>query len=334
MPNGASDEFAALLKASAPIPVNANQKEDADEKTDGIKVDQADRSRLEKQLERHHGGKVVPVWLLDNVKDESETYELKDQRQWRRFAGRELYNLFHYKQNEPSDGRAHRKSWADYYKMNQLFASRILEVYKPGDIVIVHDYQLLLLPSLLRQRIPNIYVGFFLHVPFPSSELYRCLSRRKEILEGVLGANMIGFQAYSYSRHFSSCCTRILGFDSSSAGVDAYGAHVAVDVFPIGINAISTQEDAFNDPAVEQKMDGIRQLYPGKKLIVGRDRLDAVRGVAQKLQAFENFLERYPEWREHVVLIQITSTSETNAEQEADDKKYVNKLSDLVAKIN
>ena len=219
--------------------------------------------------------------------------------------------------------------------MNKLFADRILELYSPGDIVMVHDYQLMLLPSLLRQRLPNIYIGFFLHVPFPSSEFYRCLSRRKEVLEGVLGANMIGFQSFSYSRHFSSCCTRILGFDSSSAGVDAYGAHVAVDVFPIGINSISTKRQAFDSPDVEERIKLIREMYAGKKLIVGRDRLDAVRGVVQKLQAFEMFLEKYPEWQEKVVLIQVTSPSAVVSEGgDNTQEKMVNKISDLAAKIN
>jgi trehalose 6-phosphate synthase/phosphatase len=298
-------------------------------------VGREDRERLEKQLERDHGGKIVPVWLVDEVDDGKDEYILKDQSRWRTYAEHELYTILHYKQNEPADGRAARKAWADYYRMNKLFADRILELYSPGDIVMVHDYQLMLLPSLLRQRLPNIYIGFFLHVPFPSSEFYRCLSRRKEVLEGVLGANMIGFQSFSYSRHFSSCCTRILGFDSSSAGVDAYGAHVAVDVFPIGINSISTKRQAFDSPDVEERIKLIREMYAGKKLIVGRDRLDAVRGVVQKLQAFEMFLEKYPEWQEKVVLIQVTSPSAVVSEGgDNTQEKMVNKISDLAAKIN
>jgi len=210
-----------------------------------------------------------------------------------------------------------------------------MDIYHPGDIVMVHDFYLLLLPSLLRQRLPNIYIGFFLHVPFPSSEFYRCLSRRKEILEGVLGANMIGFQSYSYASHFSSCCTRILGFDSSSAGVDAYGAHVAVDVFPIGINAASTTRQAFGDPEINERLKDIRGIYGDKKIIIGRDRLDAVRGVVQKLQAFELFLEKYPEWQGKVILIQVTSPSSVHTDRgENARERVVNNISDLVAKIN
>ncbi|KAH9861869.1 hypothetical protein J1614_011622 [Plenodomus biglobosus] len=326
---------APINRAAAPIPVDPTKPAPSPQQPAEMRIGREDRERLERQLERDHGGKIVPVWLVDEVDDGKDEFVVKSQSHWRTYAEHELYTMFHYKQNEPADGRAARKSWADYYRMNKLFADKILEIYKPGDIVMVHDYPLLLLPSLLRQRLPNIYIGFFLHVPFPSSEFYRCLSRRKEILEGVLGANMIGFQSYSYSRHFSSCCTRILGFDSSSAGVDAYGAHVAVDVFPIGINAVSTQRQAFGDPEIDERLKGIREMYAGKKIIVGRDRLDAVRGVVQKLQAFETFFEKYPEWQGKVVLIQVTSPSGVRTDRgDGAQEKVVNKISDLAAKIN
>nr|OQO20864.1 hypothetical protein B0A51_12113 [Rachicladosporium sp. CCFEE 5018] len=319
-------------KASAPIPVDRNAKPAQPHDLTDMKVPEADRQRLERQLEHDHGGRVAPVWLWDEMSDD-RVATFRDQKKWRRYGEHELFPLFHYKQNEPTDGREVRKAWTTYYRMNKAFADTIMSVYKPGDVVLIHDYHLLLLPSLLRQRLPNIYIGFFLHVPFPSSEFYRCLSRRKEILEGVLGANMIGFQAYSYSRHFSSCCTRILGFDSSQAGVDAYGAHVAVDVFPIGINAESTLKAAFESHGVDEKVQAIREQYAGKKIIVGRDRLDTVRGVAQKLQAFEIFLDRHPEWRDKVVLIQVTSPTSIEDRVEKSDKT-ANKISDLVARIN
>jgi len=325
----------AFNKASAPVPIDGKTLPQHNPADHALHIGREDRDRLEKQLERDHGGKIVPVWLADEWDEKNDEVVMKDQGRWRKYAEHELYTMLHYKQNEPADGRAARTSWADYYRMNKLFADRIMEIYKPGDIINIHDFYLFLLPSLLRQRMPNVYVGFFLHVPFPSSEFYRCLSRRKEVLEGVLGANMIGFQSYSYSRHFSSCCTRILGFDSSSAGVDAYGAHVAVDVFPIGINAASTQQQAFGDPMIQEKIEGIRAQYPDKKIIIGRDRLDAARGVAQKLEAFEMFLDKYPQWRDKVVLVQVTSPSSVQADKKAgDDEKMENKISELVARIN
>ncbi|KAL9122262.1 MAG: hypothetical protein Q9187_001181 [Circinaria calcarea] len=324
-----------LNKASAPIPIDGTTRAPPPQSHgDGLRVSKTDRQRLEKQLLRDQNGKIVPVWLMDESEDENEYAVLRDQARWRRYAEHELYTLFHYKQHEPTDGRAECKSWVDYCRMNEMFADRIVEIYNPGDIVWIHDYHLMLLPNLLRQRIPNIYIGFFLHIPFPSSEFLRCLTQRKEILTGVLGSNMVGFQSYSFSRHFSSCCTRILGFDSSSAGVDAYGAHVAVDVFPIGIDAAAVAKTAYGSRKIDAKILRIREQYAGQKIIVGRDRLDTVRGVAQKLMAFEMFLERYPQWRGKVVLIQVTSPTSVEEEKEDAGHKIANKISDLVSRIN
>lgn len=322
-----------MHKVAAPVPVGYHQKP-SHPVVEGVKVSKADRDRLESQLRSSKYGKIFPVWLSAESDEPSDDIWLKDQSRWRRYPERALYPLLHYKQNGPTDGRSERKWWTDYLRMNRLFADRIAEIYQAGDIVWIHDYHLFLLPSLLRQRIPNIYIGFFLHAPFPSSEYLRCLAKRKEVLEGVLGANMIGFQTYSYSRHFSSCCTRILGFDSNPAGVDAYGAHVAVDVFPTGIDAQSVQKLAFGAPDIEEVVLRIKKLYAGKKIIVGRDRLDSVRGVAQKLLAFETFLDRYPQWREKVVLIQVTSPTSMEEEKEDPENKIGSQVSNLVSTIN
>lgn len=323
--------------AAAPIPVDASQRQHVTHPPlEEIRVGKEDRERLEAQLSSCRYGKIAPVWLTDESEEpeEDETLLLEDQGRWRRYAERELYPLLHYKQHGPTDGRYERRWWADYVRMNRLISDRIVQEYQEGDIVWIHDYHLFLLPIMLRQRIPNIYIGFFLHAPFPSSEFLRCLAKRKEVLTGVLGANMLGFQTFSYSRHFSSCCTRILGFDSNSAGVDAYGAHVAVDVFPIGIDSQAIQNAAFGAPEIEKAVMGLRKLYAGKKIIVGRDRLDSVRGVAQKLQAFEAFLERYPEWREKVVLIQVTSPTSVEEEKEDPENKIASQVSSLVSTIH
>ncbi|KAK2757886.1 threalose-6-phosphate phosphatase [Arachnomyces sp. PD_36] len=325
-----------LNKASAPAAVGISQKPTPTTtiSTEGIHLTKGDRERLKHSLRSGRYGSVLPVWLTDEQESTDGSFYLRDQGRWRCYPERELYPLLHYKQRAPTDGRSERKWWADYQRLNELFADRILETYSPGDIVWIHDYHLFLLPSILRQKVPNIYIGFFLHSPFPSSEFMRCLSKRKDILTGVLGANMIGFQSFSYSRHFSSCCTRILGFDSNSAGVDAYGAHVAVDVFPIGIDASAVQKAAYEESDVEDTIKGIRNLYAGKKIIVGRDRLDSVRGVAQKLMAFELFLERHPEWREKVVLIQVTTPTSVEETKEDSEAKIASQISNLVATIN
>jgi trehalose 6-phosphate synthase/phosphatase len=144
---------------------------------------------------------------------------------------------------------------------------------------------------------------------------------------GMLGANMIGFQNYSYSRHFVSSCTRVLGFESTKNGVDAHGARVAIEAFPIGID-VTRVEKELASPSTMSQMVAIRDIYAGKKIIVGRDRLDEVRGVLQKLRVFELFLEQYPEWRGRVVLIQVTSEAQLHA------PKLEKKVTDLISLIN
>ncbi|TDZ38425.1 Trehalose-phosphatase [Colletotrichum trifolii] len=332
-PPATTVHFSSLNTLSAPVPIDGDPRLPTPPPTDGLWLPKEDQQRLETQLAHDKSIKTVPVWLCDDNEQQDDGLLLKDQSRWRRYAEHDLYTLFHYKQHEPTDGRKERIQWADYYRMNQKFANRIIELYKPGDVVVVHDYYLMLLPSMLRQRVPNMYISFFLHSPFPSSEFLRCLPRRKEVLEGVLGSNLVGFQSYSYSRHFSSCCTRVLGFPSDSGGVDAYGARVQVGVFPIGINADKCEMYAWTD-AVTEKYSALKKLYEGKKVVVGRDRLDSVRGVAQKLQAFERFLEMFPEWREKVVLIQVTSPTSIEEEKEDPENRIATRVNELVMRIN
>ncbi|KAK8050452.1 trehalose-phosphatase [Apiospora phragmitis] len=271
---------------------------------------------LEQQLAHDKRIKTVPVWLADDDEMTDEGITLVDQNRWRRYADHDLYTLFHYKQHEPTDGRSERVAWADYYRMNLKFANKIIEIYKPGDHAAPESSK---------------YVHLLLSTqPLPSSEFLRCLPRRKEVLEGVLGANLVGFQSYSYSRHFSSCCTRILDFPSDSIGVDAYGTRVEVGVFPIGIDFAKVEQLAWS-PSVTKAYENLKTMYQGKKIIVGRDRLDSVRGVAQKLMAFERFLELYPEWAEKVVLIQVTSP--TNIEEDSENK-IASRVNELVMRIN
>ncbi|KAK6524165.1 threalose-6-phosphate phosphatase [Orbilia ellipsospora] len=297
-----------------------------------VVISKQDRLNLEEKLSNSGdglGSRIVPVWVVGDKDGDLRNGDvtLKDQNRWVDYAQREIWPTFHYLLREPTDGRSERTWWADYIKFNLAFAEKIAEVYKPGDIVWIHDYQLLLVPSMLRQKLSSAYISFFLHCPFPSSEFFRCMTKRKELLAGVLGSNQIGFQSYAYAKHFISSCTRVLGFESSGNGVDAYGAHVAVDVFPIGIDAAKVDSDSHNKN-IDEKMQAIRELAAGKKIIVGRDRLDSVRGVVQKLRAFEMFLEIFPAWRDKVILIQVTSPSVSEG------PKVEHQVSELVAHIN
>ena len=324
-----------LNALSAPVPVDGKQPAlPVAHDSDTLYIPREDMQRLEQQLLHDPRIKVAPVWLADDAADNSEEgIRLRDQARWRRYAEHELYGLFHYKQHGPTDGRKERLQWADFYRMNQKFANKIAELYKPGDIVVIHDYYLMLLPSMLRQRSPNMYISFYLHSPFPSSEFFRCLPRRKEILEGVLGANLIGFQSFGYARHFSSCCTRLLGFTSDANGVDTYGSRVEFGVFPIGIDVAKVERLAWSD-AVNEKYEALRNMYQGKKIIVGRDRLDSIRGVDKKLLAFEAFLAKYPEWRDQVVLIQVTSPTSIEEDRDNEEAKIASRVNELVMAIN
>eukprot|EP00835_Amoeboradix_gromovi_P002095 NODE_111_length_19413_cov_0.323703.p3 type:complete len:686 gc:universal NODE_111_length_19413_cov_0.323703:10149-8092(-) len=237
------------------------------------------------------------------------------------FCKQILWQILHY---QPYSPQVKEKSYYDAYcNVNQLYANEIAKIYKPNDMVFINDYHLFLVPGFLRKMIPNVKVGFFLHSPFPSSELFRSLPQRKELLEGVLGSQLIGFQNYSYARHFLSSCTRVLGLESSPGGID-HDHHVNIGIFQIGIN-VSLTEKLCNHPLVEEKLTKLKQAYKDKIVIVGRERLEAHKGVLQKLKAFERFLELYPEYHEKVVLIQMTNSG---------DKKLESKVNDLVMKIN
>ncbi|WOO79740.1 Trehalose-phosphatase [Vanrija pseudolonga] len=255
-------------------------------------------------------------------------------------------------------------SWIAYQKANELFAKRVAEVWKPGDLVFVHDYHLQLVPKLIREflgqsahvsfpgpygtqpptsaaqsdsasaksgdhsRDPSeVMIALFVHTPWPSSEIFRCLPKRNEILEGMLGANLVLFQTYSYSRHFISSCIRVCGYESTTNGVDVNGVITVVSHCPIGIDVKRVAHDR-DAPGVRPKMDSLRQLYADKKIIVGREKLDAPKGVYNKLQAFEVFLEKYPDWRNKVVLIQVTTPALSES------PKLERMVAELVSHIN
>lgn len=318
-------------KESMPFPVDPNMARTQPNEMPPIRVTATARANLKKQLEREQGCHVELVWLPYDI-DSNGSMTLFDQRKSRLYGEHELYMLFHYKQNEPTDGRATKKQFDDYVRMNEEFANVIIAAYQPGDIVMIHDYQLMLLPSILRKRVPNIYLGFVLHTPFPTDELYRSLTMRSEILKGVLGANSITFQNHGYIRHFNQSCERLLQLESTQARIDYKGMQIGLDVFPIGINTNKTMQSAFTSD-VDAELLNVRKKWDGMKIIVGRDRLDSVCGVAQKLHAFEILLERYPEWREKVVLIQRTSQTSIEDRQEI-GKSMENRISGLVTGIN
>ena len=222
-----------------------------------------------------------------------------------------LWPIFHYQVPDHPKSKAYADhSWEFYRNVNQAFADKILASYKRNDTIWIHDYHLLLVPGMVRKKLPDAQIGFFLHTAFPSSEVFRCLSTRKDLLEGMLGANLVAFQTEEYAQHFLQTCSRLLTVETTSEGVQLEDRFINVTSQAIGINPPAIQE-ARQVQEVQDWVTTIQERYKGMRLVVARDKLDSVHGVRQKLLAYELFLKKYPEWRNKTVLIQVaTSTSE------------------------
>jgi trehalose-6-phosphate synthase len=234
----------------------------------------------------------------------------------------ELWPLFHYiLWDNATDGQVEAKNYEAYRKANELFCKQILKVYQEGDLIWIQDYHLLLLPGMVRAKLPKSTIGFFMHTPFPSSEIFRCLPKRSEILKGVLGANLVGFQTYSHARHFISSCTRVIGCESSPSGVEFNGWTVSIGIFPMGIN-LGRLEGLLTSEKVKEKIKHIRAHFGDKKIIVGSDTMDHVKGIQHKLDAFEKFFEMFPEWRQKVLQILIVGCARTDIFYKSRKSKY------------
>jgi trehalose-phosphatase len=243
------------------------------------------------------------------------------------FCKQILWPVFHYQIPDNPKSKAYEDhSWKYYVNVNQAFADKIVKNWKRGDVVWVHDYHLLLVPSMVRKKIPEAKIGFFLHVAFPSSEVFRCLAVRKQLLEGMVGANLIGFQIHEYTRHFLQTCSRLLSAEATPEGLQLEDRFVDVIDLPIGIDPVSLTQHR-EEAEVKKWLDIMRERYAGKKLIVARDKLDHVRGVRQKLLSYELFLNSNPQWRDNVVLIQVALSTSEKSELDA-------AVSDIVTRVN
>ncbi|WVQ78101.1 trehalose-phosphatase [Cryptococcus sp. DSM 104549] len=364
--NGAGDVSPTpQLPQEAPLMVFGGEFNDQDKQE--IETELHRFTEVETGLEKGGRLKYMPVFLPPDV----------SKGHYEGFCKKTLWPLFHYLLwlDSTATVPSPDPSWLAYKKTNQMFADRVAQVYRPGDLIICHDYHLLLAPKMIREALgqvfhpnagwgtahpsPNLHaaqrkgfdwesnqptpvgnkaekiggmlshvgsalgqhlgvmeqgggqpvevmIGMFMHTPWPSSEIFRCLPSRREILDGMLGANLVSFQTYSYSRHFVSTCIRVCGYESTQGGVDANGQVTAVQYCPIGLDIKRVMYER-DQPGVIPKMEALRKLYKDKKIIVGREKLDVAKGVYNKLQAFEKFLQTYPEWRGKVVLIQVTT---------------------------
>ena len=237
------------------------------------------------------------------------------------FSNSVLWPLFHYF----SSLADYDQSYFDaYVQVNQLFAEKIVPILEPGDQVWIHDYQLMILPHLLRQKRPETTIGFFLHIPFPSYEIFRLLPTewKKTLLHGVMGADLIGFHTYDYVQHFLQSVKMLLGVDNYFHNLQYQDRLVRIDLFPIGIDYNKFQQAA-SDPEVEEIRNKIRANLEDKKIIFSVDRLDYTKGLMQRLNGFEYFLERYPEWKEKMVFILNVVPSRDTIPAYNDRKKMI-----------
>jgi len=239
-------------------------------------------------------------------------------------------------------GRGREKElWSAYTKVNHKFSEVVVQCFNEGDLVWIHGFHLLILPSYLTRRISMAKIGIFLHTPFPSSEIFRTLWCREDLLRGMLNADQVGFHLFEYARHFLTCCRRLLGLNygmipdaSGNSGytlaIDTNGRHVAVTSIHAGIEPPVLNQILQHRPVV-QEANMIRQKHPGKTIFCSIDRLESLKGIPLKFLAMERFLKRCPEWVGKIVLIQVGIT----AWERGDDYiKTRNEVVEQVRRIN
>ncbi len=252
------------------------------------------------------------------------------------FSNRTIWPLFHYFMEYTE---FHPDHWEAYKQVNEKYAEAVVEHLDDDDVVWVHDYQLLLLPEYIRKKNSKVTIGFFNHIPFPSSEVFRTLPWREEVLKGMLGADLIGFHTYDYERHFLRSVNRILRHDINFNSVNIGGRIVRSDSFPMGIDYKkfrTAAKEHFNQPRsensdIQKKLDYHKYVTRNTKLILSIDRLDYTKGIANRIRAFGYFLEKYPEYQEKVRLIMLAVPSRTNVPQYQLLKKEID---ELVGRIN
>lgn len=282
----------------------------------GLTVQEALQAEVKKVLGELHAS---PVFLSEEAMDKF----------YLGFCNKILWPLFHY---FPSYAVYDKEYWQQYQEVNRIFRDAVLEVIKPGDIIWVHDYHLMLLPGLLREKLPHTPIGFFLHIPFPSYELYRLLPSTwgADILRGLLGANLIGFHTHEYAQYFLRSVLRILGHEHNLGTIRSLDHVVKADTFSMGIDYQRYHSDP-DSPEFAQNLQELEQLLDGFKAVLSVDRLDYSKGISNRLQGYKLFLEQNPHWRERVVLLMIVVPSRIGVKHYQQMKRQID---ELVGEIN
>ena len=256
-------------------------------------TDTAKQNLLKKKLEKNYN--YLPLFL---EKKEIENY-------YDGFSNTSIWPLFHYMPTHYQ----YKKEWFEgYLSVNQQFAKTILDTAKNNDIVWIHDYHLMLLPAILKKKNPSLKIGFFFHTPFPSYEIFRCHPNRLDLLEGILGADLVGFHTFGYLRHFRSSILRLLELETDIYSIHFDGRLISMGVFPIGINWTKFQR-TLESTLYKDAIKLYKSKYKDKKLVLSVERMDYTKGIPHKLNAIEAFLKTYPELSDKVVFILIAVPS-------------------------
>ena len=261
---------------------------------------------------RSHGEqqfKCSPVFLPEESMD----------RFYHGFCNKTIWPLFHY---FPTLVRYDEEYWQEYRNVNRVFSEAVLEVLRPNDLVWIHDYHLMLLPRLIRERFPDMPIGFFLHIPFPSYEMFRLLPRpwRLEIIEGLLGSSLIGFHTHDYTRDFLTSVLRTAGYEHQLGSLTLGDRVVKVDTFPMGVDFEHFAQAAAM-PETDARVAQLREKCVGQKVIFSVDRQDYTKGLINRLRGYELFLKRNPHWHGKVAFILSVAPSRIGVESYQDMKQ-------------
>ncbi|MBI3818699.1 MAG: bifunctional alpha,alpha-trehalose-phosphate synthase (UDP-forming)/trehalose-phosphatase [Planctomycetes bacterium] len=245
-----------------------------------------------------------------------------------------LWPLFHYLLDRIPN---HSRDWKSYVKANEHFADVVASKANESDLIWIHDYHLLLLPSLLRKRLPSARIGFFLHIPFPSSDIFQILPWREHVLTGLLGADLIGFHTFGYMHHFAISCLRTLGIEAEIDRIEYDGRTIRLGAYPMGIDAAQFEKIA-NDPAVIADSKRIRAAHGNAKIILGIDRLDYTKGLPRRLLAVERLLDQRPSLKSKVRFIQLAIPSREDVEEyqriRADVEQLIGRINGIHATVD
>ncbi|OBA25509.1 YMR261Cp-like protein, partial [Hanseniaspora valbyensis NRRL Y-1626] len=285
---------------------------------------------------------VLPDQVLEDVTDKMRNEfncesvisdDITFKGAYKNFCKEILWPTFHYQiPDNPKSKAFEDHSWNHYQLLNQRFADKIVEKYKEGDTVWVHDYHLLLVPGMVREKLPDAKIGFSLHISFPSSEVFRCFAQRDFILKGLLGANSLGFQTDEYAKHFALTCNRLMQTDGDiEEGIKFDGRTIQICCVPIGIDAFELEKTLRNSEELPILKNIIRDRWAhseNKKLIVSKDQFDTLRGLKTKFLAYEKFLRDNPCYISKVCFVQVVTGSTKK------DKYLEKEIVSLVDKIN